>query len=76
MEGTTEVLKDVMGRQTEVSEHTRGDFFGELAILMATAAPASVRAKTACHLARLDPATSPGIDSTLARVQRGDLTDP
>src|SRR5580700_6137725 len=55
MEGTTEVLKDVMGRQIEVSEHNRGDFFGELAILMATAAPASVRAKTACHLARLDP---------------------
>src|SRR3984885_664135 len=55
MEGTTEVLKDVMGRRTEVSEHKAGDFFGELAILMATAAPASVRAKTACHLARLDP---------------------
>ena len=55
MEGTTEVLKDVMGRRTEVSEHNRGDFFGELAILMATSAPASVRAKTACHLARLDP---------------------
>ena len=55
VEGTTEVLKDVMGRQTEVSEHNRGDFFGELPILMATAAPASVRAKTACHLARLDP---------------------
>ncbi len=55
LEGTTEVFKDVMGRQTEVSEHNRGDFFGELAILMATAAPASVRAKTACHLARLDP---------------------
>jgi thioredoxin reductase (NADPH) len=55
VEGTTEVLKDVMGRRTEVSEHNRGDFFGELAILMATAAPASVRAKTACHLARLDP---------------------
>jgi thioredoxin reductase (NADPH) len=55
IEGTTEVLKDVMGRQTEVSEHKQGDFFGELPILMATAAPASVRAKTACHLARLDP---------------------
>ena len=55
MEGTTEVLKDVMGRRTDVSELNRGDFFGELAILMATAAPASVRAKTACHLARLDP---------------------
>lgn len=55
IDGTTEVLKDVMGRCTEVSEHNRGDFFGELAILMATAAPASVRAKTACHLLRLDP---------------------
>jgi thioredoxin reductase (NADPH) len=55
MDGTTEVLKDVMGRRTEVSEHKPGDFFGELAILMATSAPASVRAKTACHLARLDP---------------------
>ena len=55
LEGTTEVLKDVMGRRTEISEHNRGDFFGELPILMATAAPASVRAKTACHLARLDP---------------------
>ena len=55
MDGTTEVLKDVIGRRTEVSEHQQGDFFGELAILMATAAPASVRAKTPCHLARLDP---------------------
>lgn len=55
LEGTTEVLKDVMGRRTEVSEHHQGDFFGELPILMATASPASVRAKTACHLARLDP---------------------
>ena len=55
LEGTTEVLKDVMGRRTEVSEHNRGDFFGELPILMSTAAPASVRAKTPCHLARLDP---------------------
>src|SRR6202012_5546869 len=55
VEGTTEVLKDVMGRCIEVSEHQRGDFFGELAILMATAAPASVRAKTTCTLARLDP---------------------
>src|ERR1700761_5175042 len=55
LEGTTEVLKDVMGRRTEVSEHNRGDFFGELPILMASASPASVRAKTACHLARLDP---------------------
>jgi thioredoxin reductase (NADPH) len=55
MEGTAEVLKDVMGRQTAVSEHHQGDFFGELPILMATASPASVRAKTACHLARLDP---------------------
>jgi hypothetical protein len=33
-----------MGRQTEVSEHNHGDFFGELSILMATATPASVRA--------------------------------
>src|SRR6202045_4558628 len=55
MDGITEVLKDVVGRRTEVSEHKPGDFFGELAILMATAAPGSVRAKTACHLARLDP---------------------
>jgi len=34
LDGTTEVLKDVMGRQTEVSKHKPGDFFGELAILM------------------------------------------
>lgn len=54
MEGTTQVLKDMMGRPTEISEHNQGDFFGELAILMASAAPASVRAKTACQLARLD----------------------
>ena len=55
MKGATEVLKNVMGRLTEVSEFTQGDFFGELPILMATAAPGSVRAKTACHVARLDP---------------------
>jgi thioredoxin reductase (NADPH) len=55
LEGTTEAMKDVMGRPTEVSQHKAGDFSGELAILMATAAPASVRAKTSCRLARLDP---------------------
>jgi thioredoxin reductase (NADPH) len=44
-----------MGRRTEVTQHKAGDFFGELPILMATAAPASVRAKTTCRLARLDP---------------------
>lgn len=55
MEGTTEVVKDAMGRRTEVMRHSAGDFFGELPILMATAAPASVRAKTSCRLARLDP---------------------
>jgi thioredoxin reductase (NADPH) len=55
MQGTTEVIKDTMGRRTEVTQHKAGDFFGELPILMATVAPASVRAKTACHLARLDP---------------------
>lgn len=55
MEGATEVVKDVMGRRTEVEQHKRGDFFGELPIRMATASPASVRAKTTCHLARLDP---------------------
>jgi thioredoxin reductase (NADPH) len=54
LEGTTEVLKDVMGRQMEVYEHHQGDFFGELPILMATASPVTVRSKTACHLARLD----------------------
>ena len=54
LEGTTEVLKDVMGRQTEVYEHHQGDFFGELPILMATESPVTVRSKTACHLARLD----------------------
>src|ERR1700751_3203060 len=61
MEGTTEVLKNVMGRLTEVSEQKQGDFFGELAILMAMAAPASLRAKTACHLVRLDPQQPPGV---------------
>jgi thioredoxin reductase (NADPH) len=34
MEGTTEVLKEVMGRRTEVSEHNRGDFFGDLESLL------------------------------------------
>jgi hypothetical protein len=75
MAGTTEVLKDVMGRRTKVSEHKQGDFFGELAILMATAAPASVR-EDSLPLGAARSSTPPGIDSTLARVQRGDLTDP
>ena len=55
LEGIAEVTKEVMGRRTEVSLHSAGDFFGELAILMATAAPASVCAKTNCRFARLDP---------------------
>ena len=55
LEGVAEVTKEVMGRRTEVSLHSAGDFFGELAILMATSAPASVRAKTNCRFGRLDP---------------------
>ena len=55
VEGIAEVTKEVLGRPTEISQHCPGDFFGELAILMATAAPASVRAKTHCRLARLEP---------------------
>ena len=61
----------VMGRRTEVSVHKPGDFFGELAILMATAAPASVRAKTACHLARLGASLMASQEMTSANARSG-----
>ena len=55
VEGVAEATKEVRGRSTGVSCHQRGDFFGELSILMATAAPASVRSRTPCRFVRLDP---------------------
>ncbi len=55
VEGTAEVTKDILGRTVGVSRHQQDDFFGELSILMATAAPASVRARTACRVVRLNP---------------------
>lgn len=55
MEGVAEVFKDSMGRMAAVGQLHAGDFFGEMAILMATSAPASVCAAAPCRLARLEP---------------------
>ncbi len=55
LEGVAEVFKDSVGRMAAVGRLYTGDFFGEMAILMATSAPASVCAAVPCRLARLEP---------------------
>lgn len=55
IDGTAEVIKDSIGRLAVVAKLRTGDFFGELPILMATSAPASIRASAPCRLARLEP---------------------
>jgi thioredoxin reductase (NADPH) len=53
-EGRLRIVKDVLGRDTEFVELKEGDFMGELPLLLGAPAFASVRAETACRLARLN----------------------
>src|SRR5580704_10943701 len=56
VEGRLQLIKDVLGRQTEFDgyDFKEGDFLGEVPLLLGAPAFASVRAQTSCRLARLD----------------------
>jgi thioredoxin reductase (NADPH) len=55
-EGRLRMVKEVLGRQTELEEYEikAGDFVGELPLLLGSAALVSLQAVTACRFARLD----------------------
>jgi thioredoxin reductase (NADPH) len=56
LEGRLQMVKDVLGRPVDIThyEYRVGDFFGETPILLGTQNLISLRAETACRLARLD----------------------
>jgi hypothetical protein len=56
LEGSLRIVLDVHGKQTEFPEHEfkRGDFLGEVPLLMGTPMFGSLRAQTSCRIARLD----------------------
>jgi len=55
-EGRLQMVKDVLGRPVNIThyEYQVGDFFGETPILLGTQNLISLRAETACRLARLE----------------------
>jgi thioredoxin reductase (NADPH) len=55
-EGRLQMVKDVLGRPVDIThyEYQVGDFFGETPILLGTQNLISLRAETACRLARLE----------------------
>jgi thioredoxin reductase (NADPH) len=56
LEGRLQMVKDVLGRPVDIThyEYRVGDFFGETPILLGTQNLISLRAETACRLARLE----------------------
>jgi thioredoxin reductase (NADPH) len=55
-EGRLQMVKEVLGRQVDIThyEYQVGDFFGETPILLGTQNLISLRAETACRIARLE----------------------
>jgi thioredoxin reductase (NADPH) len=56
LEGRLRIVIDIYGKQTEFPEYEfkRGDFVGEVPLLMGTPTFGSLRAQCACRIARLD----------------------
>ena len=54
LSGSFDVIKEVGGRQEVVTRYSAGDFFGELYILIGAASSASLRAREASRVMRLD----------------------
>ncbi len=56
VEGRLRIVLDVHGKQTEFAEQEfkKGDFLGEVPLLMGTPTFGSLRAQTSCRVARLD----------------------
>jgi thioredoxin reductase (NADPH) len=56
LEGRLQMVKDLLGRQQDLATYLYipGDFFGEVPILLGTSSLVSLRAETACRVARFD----------------------
>jgi thioredoxin reductase (NADPH) len=55
LEGETQAVKEILGRETEIGTSKPGIFFGELPTLLLTPVFVAVRAKEASRLARFSP---------------------
>ena len=70
LEGELALSKDVMGREQELHRYKRGDFFGEIPILLGAPAFASVRAQTDARVARVarQPRLAAGLRTVLLLI--------
>ena len=55
LEGKLAVIKTIGGRDQQLTTYEPGDYFGEVPLLLASPAVASVRSLEAARVARLDP---------------------
>jgi thioredoxin reductase (NADPH) len=55
LRGSLELTKEIEGLEIHVSDYNAGDFFGEVNALFGIPALSSLRAKTACRIAALEP---------------------
>jgi thioredoxin reductase (NADPH) len=54
LEGSLQVVKDIVGQRREMEQMQAGEFFGEIPIFLGTGNLVSVQAKSRCRLARFD----------------------
>ncbi len=54
LQGRLQLLKDILGKSTNLHEYKAGDFFGEVPILLGAPAFVSVQAKSSVRVARFD----------------------
>jgi thioredoxin reductase (NADPH) len=54
LEGKIALLKDMMGRQQEITQYKVGEFFGEVPMLLGAPAFASMQARSEARVARFD----------------------
>jgi thioredoxin reductase (NADPH) len=54
LEGRLQLLKDILGKSTDLHEYKPGEFFGEIPILLGAPAFVSVQAKSSVRVARFD----------------------
>lgn len=55
LNGQLTLYKDILGKQTEIYDYNRGDFMGEIPLLLGAPAWVSIRAKGEARVARFDP---------------------
>ena len=54
LEGSLQVVKDIVGQRRDLEQMQAGEFFGEIPIFLGTGNLVSVQAKSRCRLARFD----------------------